>query len=229
MYKKNYYLKNANRLGWGIKSATLNKARRRILDNFVLGSKVLDIGCGTGIYVDYLSKKGKEVFGIDFVENFIKYAEKHRRGKFLIAKAGKLPFNDKTFDTVIMFDLLEHLDDPVKTLKEAVRVTKKRIILIVPRESDISLKKHGLIFNHYLDRTHLRYYTKKKLKVLIKKTRLIKTRVLKRIRPISIESLFFLQFKNPFFVKLIFKKLIFAFLKPKKFYLDILFVGDVNK
>lgn len=226
--KKKYYLKKANQFSWGPKTARLNKKRVAILDKYVVGKKVLDIGCGTGIYVDYLSRKGKDAAGIDSVKEFINYARKNYKGKFLVADAYKLPFKDKSFDTVIMFDVLEHLEYEEKALKELQRVGKKRIIIIAPRKADKEIRDHGLIFHHYRDATHLRYYTKTKLENLAKKTG-IKISEIKSIRPIPIESLFVQEIVGPLLIKKILKKIIFTFFRPANFYLDIVLIGEIKK
>lgn len=225
--KRNYYLKNADQFGWGPKTAKLNPERVGLLEKYVVGEKVLDIGCGTGIYVDYLAKKGKKATGVDFVKEFIDYAKKHYQGEFLVANAYKLPFKDKLFDTVIMFDILEHLENEEKALKEAQRVGRERIILIVPRKTDEILKAHGLIFQHHIDSTHLRYYTKKRLKALARKTK-ISTLELKKIRPVSIKSFFLHQITGPFWLKKILAKIIFTFFQPANFWLEIALIGEIK-
>ena len=77
-----YYLDSAARFGWGEESAKLDKERVALLINFIDGSKVLDVGCGSGIYVDYLSSLGYQVWGLDFVEKFIEGAKKNKKGRF---------------------------------------------------------------------------------------------------------------------------------------------------
>lgn len=224
--EKNYYLKTANSLGWGPKTVKLNPERTHVLDKFVVGKKVLDIGCGSGIYVDYLTRQGKKAVGIDFVNEFIKRAKKNYRGKFRTANAYKLPFDDNSFDTVMMLDVLEHLDDELKALKEAIRVARKRLILIVPRKVERSLENHGLIYKHYSDSSHLRYYDKKGLQTLAKKLG-IKVLKVKEIRSVSIKSFFLHQFIGPLIIKKILLKIILKFLKPVKFYKDIILIGNV--
>lgn len=225
--EKKYYLTHANDFGWGPKKTNLNKERTAILDKFVVGKKVLDIGCGTGIYVDYLTKKGFEATGIDYVKEFIDFAEICHKGKFFVGSAAHLAFKDKTFNTVMTFDVLEHVENDRKVLKEIKRVAKKRIIIFVPRQTDKDLESLGLIFRHYIDTSHLRYYTVKDLKELCRELK-IKIIKLEEIRPISIKSLFISQFNGLFILKKFLQKVIFLLLKPKKFYLDICLVGDVT-
>src|SRR3989344_2578142 len=118
-----HYSKNATNLGWGEGSAKLDSERVALLNKFCKGKKVLDIGCGLGLYVDFLSGKGFDANGVDFTAEFIKKAKIEKKGKYYLGNAQKLKFADNFFDTTILFDILEHGDD-YAILKEAKRVTK---------------------------------------------------------------------------------------------------------
>ena len=54
--------------------------------------------------------------------------------RFLYASAHELPFDDDQFDVVVAAEVLEHLPDPVRGLQEMVRVTRRHLVLSVPRE-----------------------------------------------------------------------------------------------
>lgn len=94
--------------------------------------KILDIGCASGYYPLYYSEKCKKIFGVDPNENLIKKAKlDYPEIDFRIGAAENLPFKDKTFDLVIIGDVLEHVDDENKSLNEIYRVMKKEGILIL--------------------------------------------------------------------------------------------------
>lgn len=46
--------------------------------------------------------------------------------------ASKLPYSDKSFDSIVMLDVLEHLYNPLHLIKESMRVSKKCLIIGVP-------------------------------------------------------------------------------------------------
>lgn len=211
MDKKNskYYLDSSGFLGWG-ENSVLDKERLRLIDEYVSNGNILDIGCGFGLYVDYLASRGLSATGVDFVSEFINHAKKKRRGNFLKAKIEKLPFAENEFDTSILFDVLEHGDD-IKILMEAKRVSKKRIIVIVPRKIDSQLEKSGVIFRHYLDKSHKREYTDGDLERLGKIIKL-KLVCIKKIHPVNNESVFLFLFKGPVFLKKIIRKIVFLLL-----------------
>lgn len=210
----NYYIKHASKLGWG-ESNVLDKERLKLLDKFLIGKKVLDVGCGMGLYVDYLAKNGIDAYGMDFVEEFISFAQKSKKGTYLMGKAEKLPFANLQFDTVILFNILEHGDD-IKILKEAKRVTKKRILAIVPRIVDETLEKSGIIFRHYLDKSHQKEYKEKDFKYLARLANLKLTH-LEEVHALYNETIFLALFGGSIFFKKVIRKLSFLLL-PKKNY-----------
>lgn len=86
--------------------------------------RVLDIGAGGGWTGELVSqKKGSEVTLLD-MEDF-------NRSKLpLVVYDGEnIPFPDNSFDSSLLLFVLHHCKDPLLVLKEAIRVTKKRIII----------------------------------------------------------------------------------------------------
>lgn len=124
------------------------------------GNSVLDIGCATGLYVNELSKRGYEAVGIDFHPDFLREA---RRGPgrfvcFDVEENGYLPFADRRFETVLILDVLEHLKNGKKLLKEAWRVCANNVLVAVPSKRPKELEGTPWYFHTFLDPTHLRYY-----------------------------------------------------------------------
>lgn len=107
--------------------------------------RVLDIGSADGVFSDVILKKSgaRQVLGIDVVETSVRWANKHwkknKKMKFIVANAEKLPFKADTFDAVFALEVLEHVFEPGKVLKEIKRVLKKDgySILLVPSENSL--------------------------------------------------------------------------------------------
>lgn len=95
--------------------------------------KVLDVGCGPGWNFDHFLEYGPSVYyrGVDYSERFVRVANQ-RVAPMKIFKKGDLrniPYSDGSFDVVIMQDALEHTNGYEKPLEEALRVSRKRIIV----------------------------------------------------------------------------------------------------
>lgn len=100
-------------------------------------SRILDIGCGTGISSDF----DCEVVGIDPSEELIKIAkekDKHPKHEFIVGKAeelDKLGFMDNDFDYVISVSALHHFKDLESVLKEAKRIGKSFVLTVRKKSS----------------------------------------------------------------------------------------------
>jgi len=108
---------------------------------------ILDIGCGIGHSLDYLSQFSKNLVGIDTDLISLLYAQKTTQASYVLTKAEKLPFKDNTFDKIISFNVLEHIENDKKVVKEIKRVSKDKaeILIWVPSleglRTDSELKK----------------------------------------------------------------------------------------
>lgn len=91
----------------------------------VKGKKILDWGCGSGIYAKLLTKKGAKVKGFDISKEMIDIAkDANPKLDLKVGSGNKIPFNE-TFDIVYASLAIHYLDDWNKSLKEINRVLKK--------------------------------------------------------------------------------------------------------
>ena len=127
------------------------------------GKEVLDIGCGHGVNCIELNKRGFHCIGIEINEDYVGEAQKYIEAHLM--RAEKLQFPDKSFDTVIMLEVLEHLENPYAALEEIVRVTRKNLILSVPNIEPLeTCVEYNVIMHHFFEVTHLNFFTKSMLK-----------------------------------------------------------------
>lgn len=108
------------------------------------GDNILDVGCGTGIITKLLMEDfSVTITGCD-VRNYLIY-----NIPFMKIKAGKLPVKDHSFDTILLNDVLHHIDKNKQTeiLTETVRVARK--LLIVEAEPTFMGKVADIILNKY--------------------------------------------------------------------------------
>jgi ubiquinone/menaquinone biosynthesis C-methylase UbiE len=98
---------------------------QHLMQSLPKGARLLDIGCGTGLFVEkYTSEEGSAV-GIDLSRRMIERA-RHRcaASDFTIGTGETIPFSDNTFDAVSSLLVFSYLRDPEAMLSEAYRVLK---------------------------------------------------------------------------------------------------------
>lgn len=109
--------------------------RYRFAHQFCGGKDVLEIACGAGQGLGYLAEAAKRVIGGDIDENNLDYARKRYRErgdiKIEILDAQKLPFDNETFDIVILYEAIYYLSDAAKFVREARRILRNKGSLIV--------------------------------------------------------------------------------------------------
>ncbi len=124
---------------------------RKIIEWTPRCNRLLDLGCDQGDITVRYRAKAKQVYGVDNNPQAIAAAKKTFKGaKFVLAKGEKLPFKSNFFDTVVMGDVLEHVNDEQKTLSEVHRVLKNNGTLV------LSVPHKGLF--GFLDSFNLKFY-----------------------------------------------------------------------
>lgn len=95
------------------------------------GSRILDVGCGDGSLCAILSSKRPDLklVGIDVLPR------KRSHIPVTLFDGSQIPFEQNSFDAVLLSDVLHHTDDPVVLLREAWRVTSQWVLL-----KDVSCK-----------------------------------------------------------------------------------------
>lgn len=135
--------------------------------------KILDIGCGTGETISFLQKQFPDanIQGVDLSPEAVKFT-KSRGHQATISSATKLPFPDKTFDAVLLLDVIEHIKDDTNTIKEAKRVIKNNGCIIITAPS------LPFIWSaHDQNQGHFRRYTRSRITAIAKKNSLTLTKI----------------------------------------------------
>jgi len=92
--------------------------------------RVLEIGCGSGNLLKLLNSKN--IYGLDISPKMIEFCKKTiPHGTFISGDAENLPYENNSFDKVIISEVLYYLPDIEKALKEANRVLKKEGLLLI--------------------------------------------------------------------------------------------------
>jgi len=132
----------------------INPGRFEAILNYA-GQEILDVGCGSGVYVLHLSDR-YNIRGVDY-KRFDSWQA--RPELFSIGDAQVLANGNNSVDTILSFEALEHLANPRQALSEYFRVCRKNLILTVPNCTlTPGMKNSGIIYNHWIDRTHINFW-----------------------------------------------------------------------
>jgi len=102
------------------------------------GSKILDVGCGTGHLAAELARRGYDTWGTDLSQGMVDYAREHyNRDRFQVADIEKIPFPDNFFDGIVCLGVMEYLVTDVNALREMWRVLKPGGHAVVTTPSSI--------------------------------------------------------------------------------------------
>jgi SAM-dependent methyltransferase len=129
------------------------------------GRRVLDLGCGLGGYSRALQERGFEVLAFDVEPAYVE------RARALGVRAEtydgeRLPLAEAAVDTVLLFEVIEHLDDPAPILREARRVAADGVLVSTPNCTQ-RFEGVPLEFSHMLDLDHRQFFTEESLRALL--------------------------------------------------------------
>lgn len=146
-----------------------------------VNGNVLDIGSADGTFskIIYDKVKPASLVGMDVLESSVDWANKHWKNhkmKFFVGDAHHLDYKSGSFDAVFALEVLEHVKNPLKVLKEIHRVLKKGGygIFLVPSDSDL-FKIIWFLWLHFYPRgwvwrdTHIQTYRNDYLPKVCKK------------------------------------------------------------
>jgi len=139
-----------------------------ILSHVNNDSKVLDVGCAMGGFLDYLHKKGlNNLYGIDLIENYVSYAKKKGNYNIKLGSAESIPFDNNSFDLLVIDQVMEHLVEPMKAFREAKRVLVDGGLLCIG-VPDASRYDEIYFFDFYwfLMREHIQHFDIEHMKLL---------------------------------------------------------------
>jgi SAM-dependent methyltransferase len=111
------------------------------------GQRVLDIGCGTGVFLRLVADRGVEPFGLDASEALIEIARERLPGADLrVGDMEQLPYDDESFDLVTGFNSFFFAADLVAALREAGRVAQPGAPVVIqvwgrPERCDLEAMK----------------------------------------------------------------------------------------
>ncbi len=129
------------------KHTSENPIQRKLIDRFhrritrivtdLQPTTLLDAGCGEGFVADAFLKAmpRARITGFDVLPESVKLAQlRNPRATFSLGDIYNIEHPDNSFDVVYCFEVLEHLQEPDRALKEMARVAQRAVVLSVPHE-----------------------------------------------------------------------------------------------
>lgn len=132
------------------------------VDNISENYSILDIGSGNGAVAFDIAMKAKQVTGIDILyKNILLSEKKYHKDNIIFVEGDATTFDfKKTFDVIILSNVLEHIEDRVNFLKKIKKLAPKILIRVPLITRDwLSVYKKENSFSYKLDDTHFIEYT----------------------------------------------------------------------
>jgi len=94
-----------------------------------LRGRVLDVGCGNGIFTLRLANAGANVTGLDYSRHLL---GQNAHSRLVCCDATSIPFPDRCFDMVFEANVLHHVEDRERVIKEMARASRRYVVLLEP-------------------------------------------------------------------------------------------------
>ncbi len=130
-FYKNYFKIEKEHWLMKIRRTIVQDSLDRYLGKAPKHTKLLDFGCGSGIFVEELEKAGFDAHGVDISDEAVRFGALQGIKNLSVIDSHKINFSDNTFDVVLSMDVLEHLEDEEWALKEIERILKPNGIFVV--------------------------------------------------------------------------------------------------
>ena len=145
--------------------------RRKRIEKYKEKGRILDIGCGRGVFLDVMRKHGWKVAGTEYNKETAESITKNYNINIVTGDPGDWGFPPESFDVVTMNHVLEHMSAPENAIGECSRLLRKGGLLVVAVPNITSLQsalgKHRWF--HLDIPYHIYHFSEKGLSSLLEK------------------------------------------------------------
>ena len=94
------------------------------IQRYICQGRLLDVGCGPAHFLQHAHEQGFDVCGIEVSEDAFQGASDAFPGKIIKGTIAEADLPDGHFDVITMFNVLDHLDDPLAALRKIYGLLK---------------------------------------------------------------------------------------------------------
>lgn len=154
------------------------REKYNFIEQYKTQGHILEVGCGLGFFLKVAQENGWNTFGVEISSDFAEFAKNRYGLDIYTGELENANFNPEHFDIIVMWDVVEHLVDPIQKLHNINRILKNDGVLALstPRIDGLYPKLSYLLsgisgqWRHPEPPFHLYQFSKKSITELLKKS-----------------------------------------------------------
>jgi len=150
----------------------LHRRCRAVISRAGRPGRLLDLGCATGIFPHGMRRRGWETWGVEPHAGAAQYARDRLGIDVFVGELEGVAFPVRFFDVVTLWDVLEHVRDPRRTLEEIARILRPQglLVLNLPNPDCLEARLFGPYWAGWDVPRHLHVFSRRALERLLAET-----------------------------------------------------------